>query len=82
MNSFECQQCELVLDTHNLLIDHVQKLHVEKVKIQRDHLLPLKCPNCPKWIYTDNDNESHYDDFEEFGQCEIRKKNAPGKETM
>ena len=82
LNSFECQQCELVLDTHNMLINHVQKLHVEKEKIQRDHLFPLKCPNCPKWIYTDDDNESHYDDFEEFGQCETRKKNSLEKETM
>jgi hypothetical protein len=71
-----------VLDTHSLLIDHVQKIHVENEKIQRDHLFSLKCPNCPKWIYTDDDNKSHYDDFKEFGQCETRKNNALDKKTM
>ena len=71
---FECQQCEEVFQSHNHLITHVESIHVEREKIQRDHLFPLKCPNCPKWIYTDDDNESHYDDFEEFGQCEMRKR--------
>ena len=71
---FKCQQCEQVYKSHKDLINHVESIHVEREKIQRDHLFPLKCPNCPKWIYTDDDNESHYDDFEEFGQCETRKR--------
>ena len=45
-------------------------------KIQRDHLFPQKCPNCPKWIYADCEMESHYDDFDEYGQCEAQKKKA------
>ena len=73
-DQFSCQQCEIILTSHNLLIEHVENIHVQKEKIQRDHLFPLKCPNCPKWIYTDDDNESYYDDFKEFGQCEIRKR--------
>jgi hypothetical protein len=60
--------------SHNHLITHLESFHVEREQIQRDHLFPLKCPNCPKWIYTDDDNESHYDDFEEFGQCDIRER--------
>ena len=39
----------------------------------RDHLFPEKCPNCPGWIYSDNENEDHYDDFDEYGQCNYRK---------
>ena len=29
--------------------------------------------NCPNWIYFDEQNEEHYDDFEEFGQFEAGK---------
>ena len=38
----------------------------------------ISCPNCPKCIYFANDNESHYDDFEEC-QCNFRKNNTPLK---
>ena len=55
------------------MITHVENDHVGKEKIKRDYLFPQKCPHCPKWIYCDNENERHYDDFEEFGQCEVRK---------
>ena len=26
-------------------------------------------------IYCDEENEMHYNDFDEFGQCEVRKRN-------
>ena len=55
------------------MITHVENDHVGKEKMKRDYLFPQKCPHCPKWIYCDNENERHYDDFEEFGQCEVRK---------
>ena len=72
---YECQNCDKVLKSHEHLISHVENLHVQQEKIQRDHLFPQKCPNCPKWIYADSEMESHYDDFEEFGECEAQKRN-------
>ena len=74
-SSLQCQQCEENMESHDALIDHVETLHVIKENMNRDHLFPQKCPNCPKWIYCDDQNESHYDDFDEFGQCEYRKSN-------
>ena len=62
-----------MLDSHGNLINHVEKIHVHNEGQNRDHLFPQKCPNCPKWIYHDDENEEHYDDFEEFGRCEARK---------
>ena len=47
MNSFECQQCELVLDTHNLLINHVQKIHVEEEKYRGIIYSLLSAPIAP-----------------------------------
>ena len=70
---FQCQECEKDLKTHDALIDHVETIHVIKDGMNRDHLFPQKCPNCPKWIYCDDQNESHYDDFDEHGICEYRK---------
>ena len=70
---FPCQECEETLSDHDSLIEHVEIVHVTNGKMHRDHLFPQKCPNCPKWIYCDEENESHYDDFEEYGRCEYRK---------
>ena len=70
---FECQQCDKILKTHDQLIEHVENIHVGKESMPRDHLFPEKCPNCPGWIYSDTENEEHYDDFEEYGQCNFRK---------
>ena len=39
----------------------------------RDHLFPQKCPNCPKWLYFNSENERLYDDFDEYGECEYKK---------
>ena len=72
---YQCQECENISKTHDQLIDHVEKVHVIKESMHRDHLFPQKCPNCPGWIYTDDENEDHYDDFDEYGQCEYRKQN-------
>ena len=72
-SKFQCQDCDKILTTHDLLIDHVETIHVEKERMLRDHLFPQKCPNCPGWIYCDDENEDHYDDFEEYGQCGYRK---------
>ena len=73
---YECQNCDKVLKSHEKLISHVESIHVQQEQIQRDHLFPQKCPNCPKWIYADCEMESHYDDFDEYGQCEAQKKKA------
>ena len=62
-----------MLTTHDNLINHVETLHVRNESKIRDHLFPQKCPNCPKWIYCDSENERHYDDFEEYGVCEYKK---------
>ena len=70
---YTCQECEKILSDHDSLIKHVENIHVTNGKMQRDHLFPQKCPNCPKWIYCDEENESHYDDFEEYGRWEYRK---------
>lgn len=75
-SNYECQSCHKILTTHELLVSHVETIHVEQEQIQRDYLFPQKCPNCPKWIYADSENESHYDDFEEFGQCEAQQRNS------
>ena len=75
IEQFDCQECGEVSKSHDMLIKHVENIHVEKESKRRDYLFPQKCPNCPKWIYCDNENESHYDDYEEFGQCEVRRKN-------
>ena len=66
---YECQNCDKVLKSH------VKLLHVKKENIQRDHLFPQKCANCPKWIYADSEMESHYNDFEECGKCKAQKRN-------
>ena len=52
---------------------HVESIHLETENMRRDYLFSQKFPNCPKWIYCDEENEMHYDDFEEFGQCEVRQ---------
>ena len=62
-----------IVTTHDLLIDHVETIHVIKESMHRDHIFPQKCPNCPGWIYSDDENKDHYDDFEEYGQCGYRK---------
>lgn len=47
---FIFQQCDIILKTNNLFLEHAESIHVEEEKIHRDHLFPLKCPNCPMWI--------------------------------
>jgi hypothetical protein len=42
----------------------IEKVHVQEENIPRDYLFPTKCPHCPKWIYLENEMESHYDDFD------------------
>ena len=70
---FQCQECEKNLKSHDALIDHFETVDVIKNTMNRDHLFTQKCPNCPKWIYCDDQNESHYDDLDEYGICEYRK---------
>ena len=73
ITSFTCQDCDESLKSHSLLVNHVENIHVKNEGKRREYLFPQKCPNCPKWIYYDEENEEHYDDFEEFGRCEARK---------
>ena len=44
-----------MLDSHSNLINHIEKIHVHNEGKNRDHLFPQKCPNCPKWIYHDDE---------------------------
>ena len=79
--NFKCQECETNLKSHITLINHVENVHVENEGKRRDYLFPQKCPNCPKWIYCDEENEEHYDDFEEFGRCEARKEKISASDS-
>ena len=69
--NFQCKECDKTLTTHNNLINHVETIHVRNESKIRDHLFPQKCPNCPKLIYCDSENERHY--FEEYGACKYKK---------
>jgi uncharacterized C2H2 Zn-finger protein len=68
----ECQECHELFESHDTLIEHVEKLHIEEEDIPRDYLFPTKCPNCPKWIYLESEMEMHYDNFDEYGSCEYK----------
>ena len=70
---FQCQECDKICTTHDMLIEHVETIHVIRERMHRDHIFPQKCPNCPGWVYCDDENEDHYDDFDEYGQCGYRK---------
>ena len=79
--NFNCQECDESLTSHTTLLNHVENVHVENEGKRRDYLFPQKCPNCPKWIYCDEENEEHYDDFEEFGRCEARKEKISASDS-
>ena len=56
------------------------KAEISREKSAARAQLRGKCSLCsrllqqPSWMYCDEENEDHYDDFDEFGRCEARKR--------